>query len=41
MLKETPFVAVGLLKKSFMFDKIMYMEQARNSTIKSINGMEA
>ena len=34
-------VAVGLLKKSRMFDKMMHMDQARNSTIKFINGMEA
>jgi hypothetical protein len=31
----------GLLKKFWIFDKIVYMEQARNSTIKPINGMEA
>lgn len=32
---------VGLLKKSCMFDKIMHMDQARNSTVQFINGMEA
>jgi len=34
-------MAVGLLKKSCMFDKIMHMDQARNSTVQFINGMEA
>ena len=42
-LITSPYIigAEGLLKKSRMFDKMMHMDQARNSTIKFINGMEA